>query len=232
MGPTSGPSGTDRTQMGPMLAPWTLLSGVFLVKFNTCIVWIKNQTVFFYQETAAIYRGCNVHVFLVSWHHIVSIVNSVAYILNEAISRIWTCTNFEWGTGLLPCAIAIDLFHKSHNARVPYPTMHQFVKEMHFLLQNCTLWDICLILCVIFVVGLKKPLKIIDSKWRRHFPEGRSLNHWTHAIHANNFMSTLLRYDNGWFYTYSTGLLHNNSEIAVMSTKRNERNQKKITRLS
>ena len=28
MGPTSGPSGADRTQVGPMLAPWTLLSGI------------------------------------------------------------------------------------------------------------------------------------------------------------------------------------------------------------
>ena len=27
MGPTWGPSGSDRTQVGPMLAPWTLLSG-------------------------------------------------------------------------------------------------------------------------------------------------------------------------------------------------------------
>ena len=29
MGPTWGPSGADRTQVGPMLAPWTLLSGVW-----------------------------------------------------------------------------------------------------------------------------------------------------------------------------------------------------------
>ena len=28
MGPTWGPSGSDRTQVGPMLVPWTLLSGV------------------------------------------------------------------------------------------------------------------------------------------------------------------------------------------------------------
>ena len=28
MGPTWGPSGTDRTQVGPMLVPWTLLSGM------------------------------------------------------------------------------------------------------------------------------------------------------------------------------------------------------------
>ena len=27
MGPTWGPSGADRTQVGPLLAPWTLLSG-------------------------------------------------------------------------------------------------------------------------------------------------------------------------------------------------------------
>ena len=29
MGPTWGPSGTDRTQIGPVLVPWTLLSGTF-----------------------------------------------------------------------------------------------------------------------------------------------------------------------------------------------------------
>ena len=28
MGPTWGPSGTDRAQVGPMLAPWTLLNGI------------------------------------------------------------------------------------------------------------------------------------------------------------------------------------------------------------
>ena len=31
MGPTWGPTGADRTQVGPMLAPWTLLSGVPLL---------------------------------------------------------------------------------------------------------------------------------------------------------------------------------------------------------
>ena len=37
----------------------------------------------------------------------------------------------------------IDQSHKSHNAPVPYPTMHHFVTEMcTFLLQNGALWDI------------------------------------------------------------------------------------------
>ena len=33
MGPTWGPSGADRTQVGPMLAPWTLQCGIA----NTCM---------------------------------------------------------------------------------------------------------------------------------------------------------------------------------------------------
>ena len=33
MGPICGPSGTDRTQVGPMLAPWTLLSGTVMLLF-------------------------------------------------------------------------------------------------------------------------------------------------------------------------------------------------------
>ena len=49
MGPTWDPSGADRTQVGPMLTPWTLLSGVVLVvlKFNS--LWPSH----------AIWRGVN-----------------------------------------------------------------------------------------------------------------------------------------------------------------------------
>ena len=35
MGPTWGPSGVDRTQVGPMLAPWILLSGYYLQVFSS-----------------------------------------------------------------------------------------------------------------------------------------------------------------------------------------------------
>ena len=35
MGPSWGPSGADRTQMGPMLAPWILLSGCTLIHDNS-----------------------------------------------------------------------------------------------------------------------------------------------------------------------------------------------------
>ena len=42
-GPTWGPSGADRTQVGPMLAPWTLLSGVshnyFDLRHHLVLMW-------------------------------------------------------------------------------------------------------------------------------------------------------------------------------------------------
>ena len=34
MGPTWGSPGADRTQVGPMLAPWTLLSGVLTLRYK------------------------------------------------------------------------------------------------------------------------------------------------------------------------------------------------------
>ena len=43
MGPTWGPSGADRTQVGPMLAPWTLLSGIYMQHLRVDIcqkIWI------------------------------------------------------------------------------------------------------------------------------------------------------------------------------------------------
>ena len=38
MGPTWGPSGADRTQVGPMMAPWTLLFGMPLSTGIYCIL--------------------------------------------------------------------------------------------------------------------------------------------------------------------------------------------------
>ena len=42
MGPTWDPSGADRTQVGPMLAPWTLLSGT-ICEWNINIVHLHNE---------------------------------------------------------------------------------------------------------------------------------------------------------------------------------------------
>ena len=51
MGPTWGPSGADRTQVGPLLAPWTLLSGIclvaslYLIKCWGVISWVLDNTI-------------------------------------------------------------------------------------------------------------------------------------------------------------------------------------------
>ena len=41
MGPTWSPSGADRTQVGPMLAPWTLLSGITMKASVACYFQCK-----------------------------------------------------------------------------------------------------------------------------------------------------------------------------------------------
>ena len=41
MGPTWGPSGADSTQVGPMLAPWTLLSGIWCT-CRVCPIYMPN----------------------------------------------------------------------------------------------------------------------------------------------------------------------------------------------
>ena len=53
MGPTWGPSGADRTQVGPMLAPWILLSGDAPphVNISFCLfpgVWLYDRVYFLY----------------------------------------------------------------------------------------------------------------------------------------------------------------------------------------
>ena len=40
MGPTWGPAGADRTQVGPMLAPWTLLSGSISFFTSNSVIFV------------------------------------------------------------------------------------------------------------------------------------------------------------------------------------------------
>ena len=79
------------------------------------------------------------------WHSSVPLSIMLGDALASAIARpLWTWYRL--------CKIVMflflrgwDLSHKSHNAPVAYPTMHHFVTEMcTFLLQNCALWDFCL----------------------------------------------------------------------------------------
>ena len=74
MEPTWGPSGANRTQVGPMLAPWTLLSGECLIvtKWFAAMVrwicWLHDSDVISFTEIAKVllclkaslfYRQCH-----------------------------------------------------------------------------------------------------------------------------------------------------------------------------
>ena len=61
--------------------------------------------------------------------------------------------------------ILTDLMHKSHDAPVPYYTMHHFVTEMcTFLVQNGALWDVCLMHCGICDLGLLHPIIKVETE--------------------------------------------------------------------
>ena len=60
MGPKWCPSGADRAQVGPMLAPWTLLSGTpYVTLFNTIISLV------FHGAYGIIYIKCKFHAIYV-----------------------------------------------------------------------------------------------------------------------------------------------------------------------
>ena len=60
MGPTWGPSGADRTQVSPMLAPWTLLSGIAQVPVKQ----LKRPVASFTQEVKLRLAKCPLVNFL------------------------------------------------------------------------------------------------------------------------------------------------------------------------
>ena len=61
MGPSWGPSGADRTQMGPMLAPWTLLSRTLL--------WMRSKLGTRDPTLLGLYSLRRHHLIALQWHH-------------------------------------------------------------------------------------------------------------------------------------------------------------------
>ena len=63
MGTTWGPFGADRTQVGPMLAPWTLLSGFMSIYRDSSEIFFKK--IYFFHWNNYFFL-CNVMTFLFS----------------------------------------------------------------------------------------------------------------------------------------------------------------------
>ena len=118
MGPTWGPSGADRTQVGPMLAPWNLLSGYFGLEG--------------YLSTKCPLIGLNLSV--VSRHLVWSRWNDPLYAKNDKVpfteNLMWsmspaTWTKFVFVGGLIHClSCFIYLYHISrwewNNSNIHY----------------------------------------------------------------------------------------------------------------
>ena len=63
MGPTWGPSGSCRPQVGPMLAPWTLLSGYF-IKYSNRLMAFNKAVQFAWDSLAVPVMWCFVTLFI------------------------------------------------------------------------------------------------------------------------------------------------------------------------
>ena len=97
MGPTWGPSGADRTQVGPMLAPWTLLSGILSHTFHCFHCWMFLQKI----------PNCFFIVSIISQHwdgtyswNISSYVTKIQLFYTVNTSVVQWCSNDTKGQGI------------------------------------------------------------------------------------------------------------------------------------
>ena len=64
VGPTWGPPGSCRPQMGPMLAPWTLLSGIPSMRY---VAWCHSRDYYLYLVTPHLCQIFGIHLMNVLW---------------------------------------------------------------------------------------------------------------------------------------------------------------------
>ena len=145
MGPTWGPSGADRTQVGPMLAPWTLLSGTGY--FSEFKIWFISYICCCH----AVYKIVVLHDRLQlnlngSWQFMIYAISCLCYPSEkvymkcydcikrrdkyalQGFSRMCSCYNVmvscDWGNERI--CIWLDLFpcHDPHHEYPPFEKYH------------------------------------------------------------------------------------------------------------
>ena len=97
MGPTWGPSGADRTQVAPVLAPWTLLSGKDPIKYMGDFEPIKHTTYLILNGEL-----CDAYWVPLNQHKLQQIPKLIFFILScrclwpshwsQVLSREWRCS--------------------------------------------------------------------------------------------------------------------------------------------
>ena len=105
MGPTWGPSGADRTQVGPMMAPWTLLSGMVCKFKKECFAYFSNVLIKFVtsKEYVKAIKTCIRPTDCIKWNYNWNRLISMAW--NVVYHTIWTSRIMremvEWTQNLL-----------------------------------------------------------------------------------------------------------------------------------
>ena len=83
IGPTWGPSGADRTQLGPMLAPWTLLSGLLWSQVIATHLKIAHPKIWIY--------GCPIFIWVAAtWHQ-----DRAPGCHDPILTTVWSYHNIE-----------------------------------------------------------------------------------------------------------------------------------------
>ena len=99
MGPTLGPCGADRTQVGPMLAPWTLLSGneTIGISIKISMKFIPWRQIVFKPslvQMMTLYQTDNKPL-LEPMMPLNTKPNSLQMTISKCIFVIWKCLNFD-----------------------------------------------------------------------------------------------------------------------------------------
>ena len=145
MGPTWGPSGDDRTQVGPMLAPWTELSGIYYV-----VQWRSCQNLENVRETVpvCVYHPCTM-ILLFLCGHAWDIVGGRKRSSQTALLRSartlklpniieWRSLKYIWGSST---AVYLPTWHSS-DPRDPPRRTKRWYPGQHMSVSNATHWPL------------------------------------------------------------------------------------------
>ena len=159
MGSTWGPSGDDRTQEGPMLAPWTLLSGQLLnvllrtpyrqicpdavkLGFNSlcagdiesCHISLSRNVDFFSDGINRLYEPMLIHRDFVFQKH----VEIILFEIRTSKYMSSNCWPFCWGFNVLNCCIALEFYRCFDSiVQIPGELLCTYHTSFHYSVRNC-----------------------------------------------------------------------------------------------
>ena len=120
MGPIWGPSGSCRPQMVPMLAPWTLLSGIMCIKFPLLkcnVVFLSLHRHFSFLMLHFKWEGQELYIICVTHPSITS--SSIRILFDKRPNESWYPTATNWcfrgeDAGLISCLLWHNIASRQH----------------------------------------------------------------------------------------------------------------------